>query len=199
VDREKHRLEILIEALLALEKQRAPFDVVALEARREVTIGGGRFEIRIDRVDAIEGGGFAILDYKSGEPRAPRWQGAELRDPQLLSYLAAETGRNVQVLANVSLSSNRARFSGKSSRTGLLPDVKGLQGMDPKKVSGEEIDAAWTAQLGEWLRGLTRIATEYVSGHAPVQPASDVCRNCHLTVLCRRVELASFEMDDGHD
>jgi hypothetical protein len=81
----------------------------------------------------------------------------------------------------------------------LLPDVKGLQGMDPKKVSGEEIDAAWTAQLGEWLRGLTRIATEYVSGHAPVQPASDVCRNCHLTVLCRRVELASFEMDDGHD
>jgi probable DNA repair protein len=199
VDREKHRLEMLIEALLAQEKQRAPFDVVALEARREVSIGGGRFEIRIDRVDAIEGGGFAILDYKSGEPRPPRWQGAELRDPQLLTYLVAETGRNVQALANVSLTGNRARFSGKSSRTGLLPDVKGLQGLDHRKVPAEEIDAAWRAQLEEWLRGLTRIATEYISGRAPVQPASDVCRNCHLTVLCRRVELASVDVDDEHD
>ncbi len=199
VDREKHRLEILIEALLVLEKQRAPFDVVALEARREVDIGGGRFEIRIDRVDAIEGGGFAILDYKSGEPRAPRWQGTELRDPQLLTYLVAESSRNVQALANVSLTGNRARFCGKSSRTGLLPDVRGLPGLEPSKVSGEEIDAAWTAQLEEWLRGLARIATEYISGSAPVEPAPDVCRNCHLTVLCRRVELASVDLDDLHE
>jgi probable DNA repair protein len=196
VEREKHRLEILIEALLTQEQQRAPFDVVALEARREVNIAGGSFEIRIDRIDSIEGGGYAILDYKSGEPRAPRWQGAELRDPQLLSYLLAEAGRNVQALANVSLANNRARFSGKSSRTGLLPDVKGMPGLDPKKVSGEEIDAAWKTQLDEWLRALARIAADYISGHAPVQPAPDVCRHCHLTVLCRRAELASIDLDD---
>jgi ATP-dependent helicase/nuclease subunit B len=199
VEREKHRLEILIEALLTHEQGRAPFDVVALEARREVSIAGGRFEIRIDRIDAIEGGGFAILDYKSGEPRAPRWQGTEVRDPQLLSYLLAEAGRNVQALANVSLANGRARFSGRSSRTGLLPDVKGLPGLDPKKVSGEEIDAAWQAQLESWLLGLARIATDYISGHAPVQPAPDVCRHCHLTVLCRRVELASAALDDAHE
>ena len=199
VEREKHRLEILIEALLTHEQSRAPFDVVALEARREVSIAGGRFEIRIDRIDSIEGGGFAILDYKSGEPRAPRWQGTELRDPQLLTYLLAEAGRNVQALANVSLANGRARFSGRSSRTGLLPDVKGMPGLDPKKMSGEEIDAAWHAQLDAWLRGLARIATDYISGHAPVQPAPDVCRNCHLTVLCRRVELAAIDADDADE
>ena len=54
---------------------RAPFTVEALEARREVSIAGGQFEVRIDRIDSIEGGGFAILDYKSGEPRSLRWQG----------------------------------------------------------------------------------------------------------------------------
>jgi RecB family exonuclease len=199
VEREKHRLEILIEALLTHEQGRAPFDVVALEARREVSIAGGRFEVRIDRIDAIEGGGFAILDYKSGEPRAPRWQGAELRDPQLLSYLMAEAGRNVQALANVSLANGRARFSGRSSRTGLLPDVKGMPGLDPKKVSSEEIDAAWQAQLEQWLLALARIATDYIAGHAPVQPAADVCRRCHLTVLCRRVELAGVHLDDDHE
>jgi probable DNA repair protein len=195
VEREKLRLERLIESLLQTEQTRPNFDVVALEARREVSIAGGRFEIRIDRIDSIEGGGFAILDYKSGEPRAPRWRGMEVRDPQLLTYLLAEAGRNVQALANVSLANNQARFSGKSSRSGLLPGVKGMTGMDPKKVPPDEIDAAWHGELEKWLLGLAHIATDYISGHAPVQPAADVCRHCHLTVLCRRVELAGADID----
>jgi probable DNA repair protein len=196
VEREKHRLEKLIEALLQEEQRRPSFEVVALEARREVDIAGGRFVIRIDRIDSIEGGGFAILDYKSGEPRAPRWQGGEVRDPQLLTYLLAEAARNVQALANVSLAAGRARFSGRSSRTGILPNVQGLPGLDPKKVPAEEIDAAWHAECEQWLQGLARIAADYIAGRAPVQPAADVCRNCHLTILCRRVELAENDQDE---
>jgi RecB family exonuclease len=196
VEREKFRLERLIEALLRQEQLRPPFDVVALEARREVSIAGGKFEIRIDRIDSIEGGGYAILDYKSGEPRAPRWQGREVRDPQLLTYLLAEAGRNVQALANVSLANGRARFCGKSARAGILPDVRGLAGVDPKKVPAADIDAAWEAELEQWLLGLARIASDYIAGHAPVHPAADVCRLCHLTVLCRRVELANAELTD---
>ena len=110
VDRESFRLERLIEALLKREIARAPFTIEQLEARREVNIAGGNFQFRIDRIDAIEGGGFAILDYKSGEPRALRWDGEKFRDPQLLAYLLAERGRDVQALANVSLTRGRARF-----------------------------------------------------------------------------------------
>ena len=199
VEREKHRLEKLIEALLSEEQRRPSFDVVALEARREVSIAGGRFEIRIDRIDFIEGGGYAILDYKSGEPRAPRWKGTQVRDPQLLSYLLAEAGRNVQALANVSLANGRAKFSGRSARGGLLPDVKGLPGIDAAKVPPSEIDAAWHTELEQWLLGLAHIATDYIAGQAPVQPAADVCRNCHLTILCRRVELAQVELESGDE
>jgi ATP-dependent helicase/nuclease subunit B len=196
VDREKHRLETLIEALLQLEQRRSNFDVVALEARREVSIAGGRFEVRIDRIDALEGGGQAILDYKSGDARAPRWRGTDIRDPQLLTYLLAERGRNVQALVNVALANNRARFAGRSSRIGLLlPAGKGVSGLDSRKVPPDQIDAAWQAELDQWLQGLFHIATEYVNGHAPVQPAADVCRHCHLTILCRRVELAHAELD----
>jgi probable DNA repair protein len=191
VEREKHRLEVLIEALLKEEQGRPPFDVVALESRREVSIAGGRFDLRIDRIDSTEGGGFVILDYKSGDAAAPRWQGEQIRDPQLLAYLLAEMGRDVQALANVTLANGRARFRGKASRAGLLPRVGG---MNPSKVPAEEIDAAWHADLERWLLGLHRLATDYLAGHAPVQPASDVCRHCHLTVLCRRVELASAEL-----
>jgi hypothetical protein len=190
VDRETLRLERLIANLLDRERTRASFTVEVLEARREVRIAGGQFEFRIDRIDAIEGGGYAILDYKSGEPRALRWNGEAVRDPQLLAYLMAERGRNVQALANVSLVNGRATFSGKSSHKGLLPDVNGLPGMNPNKVPPEQIAAAWEMETGRWLHGLQMLAAAYIAGHAPVQPAADVCRNCHLTTLCRRVELA---------
>jgi ATP-dependent helicase/nuclease subunit B len=194
VERERHRLEVLIEALLKEEQRRPPFAVVALEARREVYVAGGRFQVRIDRIDSIEGGGVAILDYKSGEARAPRWDDERVRDPQLLSYLLAEQDAGVQALANVALANGRAKFCGRSSRTGLLP---GIRGMDPNKVPAEQIDQAWQGQLDRWLRALTSLAADYIAGHAPVQPAPDVCRNCHLTILCRRVELARVEMEAG--
>jgi hypothetical protein len=199
VERETHRLEILIERLLDVERARAPFTIEKLEARREVDIGGGRFELRIDRIDSIEGGGFAILDYKSGEPRPLRWNGEEVRDPQLLAYLMAERGRDVVALANLSLANGRAKFSGKSSHKGLLPGVNGLPGMNPNKVPAEQIAAAWQEESGRWLHGLQLLATDYIAGHAPVQPASDVCRNCHLTTLCRRVELATIDPLRGED
>ena len=191
VERETHRLEKLLEALLDVERSRAPFTVEKLEARREVSIGGGQFELRIDRIDRLEGGGYAILDYKSGEPRSLRWQGEEVRDPQLLAYLMAERGRDVQALANVFLSGGRAKFAGKSSHKGLLPGVSGLPGMNPNKVPPGEIAAAWEAETSRWLHGLQMLASGYIAGDAPVQPAPDVCRHCHLTILCRRVELAA--------
>ena len=87
-----------------------------------------------------------------------------MRDPQLLAYLMAERGRNVQALANVSLANGRAKFSGKSSHKGLLPDVGGLPGMNPNKVPPEQIAAAWEAETGRWLHGLQMLAAAYHRG-----------------------------------
>lgn len=199
VDREKFRLEQLILALLELESQRPAFEVVSVEARREVQLAGGRFEVRIDRVDSIEGGGFAILDYKSGEPRPLRWHGDLIRDPQLIAYLLAESGRNVQALANVSLANGRARFVGKSSRRGLLPEVNGLPGLSVHKNPPQEIDAAWRAQTAEWVQLVRELAADYLAGRAVVEPAPDVCRQCSLTTLCRRVELAGDDDAAGNE
>ena len=199
VDRETHRVEVLIEKLLEIERGRVPFEVDAMETRREVIIAGGVFDLRIDRIDVIEGGGVAILDYKSGEPRALRWQGSRPRDPQLIAYLMAERGRNIQALANVSLTSGRAVFTGRASRKGLLPGVNGVAGMLPSKVPSEQIEAAWQQELARLADGITDVAREYIAGLAPVEPESDVCRNCHLTTLCRRVELAALEELPGSD
>jgi len=194
VEREASRLERLIEALFQEESRRSTFHIESLEALRTVQIAGGSFEVRIDRVDSLQGGGFAILDYKTGEPRSLRWKDEGVRDPQLLAYLLAERGRDIQALANVSLTRGRARFIGKASRTGLLP---GVDGLNPNKVPADRIDATWHSTVEGWIASLTRIAEAYLAGDAPVQAAPDVCRNCHLTVLCRRVELASVEFEEG--
>jgi ATP-dependent helicase/nuclease subunit B len=190
VDRERMRLETLIERLLEKEGDRAPFRIAALESRREVSIAGGTFDLRIDRIDALEAGGYAILDYKAGEPRPLRWNGDELRDPQLIAYLLAERGRDVQALANVSLASERATFTGKVARQNLLP---GIRGPMESKVPREEIDAAWHADTSRWIEALQALASDYLAGRAPVEPAADVCRNCALTLLCRRLELAEID------
>jgi ATP-dependent helicase/nuclease subunit B len=197
VERERLRLERLILKLLELEKTRAPFKIDKLEARRLVSIAGGEFEVRIDRIDSIEGGGYAILDYKTGDPRVLRWQGESIRDPQLLAYLLAERGRPVQALVNVSLTRNSARFNGKGARKGLLPGIGGPSGMSSSKIPPEELESAWQLEIGGWLSGLHTIAADYIRGSAPVQPSSDVCRNCHLTVLCRRLELAANDLEAG--
>jgi probable DNA repair protein len=196
IERERLRLERLVEALFQEEAKRATFHIESLESLRQVTIAGGTFEVRIDRIDSLQGGGHAILDYKTSEPRPLRWDAGRVRDPQLLTYLLAERGRNVQALANISLTRGRARFCGKAARTGLLPDVTG---MNPNKVPADQIDAAWHADLDAWLAALRGIAQHYLQGDAPVQPAADVCRNCHLTVLCRRVELAAGEVVDEEE
>lgn len=195
VEREVHRIERLIEALFREESRRTTFHIESLETRREVNIAGGTFEVRIDRIDSLQGGGFAILDYKAGEPRPLRWGEQGVRDPQLLAYLLAESGRDIQALANVSLTRGRARFIGKASRARLLP---GVGGPSPAKVPADQIESAWRDDLRGWVSGLAQVAEAYLAGVAPAQPAPDVCRNCHLTVLCRRVELAAGE-DGAHE
>jgi hypothetical protein len=62
--------------------------------------------------------------------------------------------------------------------------------MNPGKTTAAEIDAAWHAQLEGWLHSLWAVAGRYLAGDARVQPGAEECRHCHLTVLCRRVELA---------
>jgi ATP-dependent helicase/nuclease subunit B len=194
VEREKLRLETLIEASFKLELKRPSFTVEAREALRHVSIAGGQFQVRIDRIDLIEGGGHAIIDYKSGDAYRLAWLEEKPREPQLIAYLLAERGRNIQALANLSLTQGRAKFSGKCSRKGLLPDLPGL---NPAKVPGEEIELAWQDDIHRWVHGLQLLAADYLAGHAPVEPASDVCRKCHLTILCRRVELAAAPADEG--
>src|SRR5258706_16458984 len=71
-----------------VEKQRPPFSVVSTEEKRPIVFSGVTFDARIDRMDRLESGGHAIVDYKTGGGNltAKRWQGERPDEPQLPLY-----------------------------------------------------------------------------------------------------------------
>jgi len=170
--RECRRAQALILRLCALERTRPPFTVEATEAAAELTLGGGRVRMRLDRIDRVAAGR-VILDYKSGRPGSPDWFGERPTHPQLLAYLAA-IGRDVVALATVNLTAREVRFCGVGASAELLPAVKAAPGT-----------LAWGAQQAAWEALLERLIGEFLAGEARVDPAPGACEYCHLASLCR--------------
>lgn len=177
--RERIRASRLIAALCRLERERLPFKVVATELESGVTLGGAPLRVRIDRVDELEGGARAVLDYKSGARVAADWYGAQPSHPQLLTYLAA-LGDNVVALATVHVNARELRFDGVAQRPDLLPKVRAVP-------AGTDLthEAAWDRQRRAWLESLEHLAADFIEGQATVSPRPGACDTCHLQGLCR--------------
>ena len=65
LDAEQERIVSLIEEWLAYEAQRADFTVEAGEEKLAATVGDLKLQVRVDRIDAVNGGR-VIIDYKTG-------------------------------------------------------------------------------------------------------------------------------------
>ena len=145
----------------------------ATEHLTELSLGGGRLRLRLDRVDAIEGG-LAVLDYKSGRPVSADWYGERPTHPQLLAYLTA-LGGDVAALATVNLTAHKVCFSGVAAADELLPGVRAYAGAASE----------WSAQQRSWAELIGRLIGAFLAGEARVDPAPGACDYCHLTDLCR--------------
>jgi len=198
--RECRRTARLIERLCTLERERTPFRVQATELESTLTVAGARVAIRIDRVDALESGGRAILDYKSGRRTAADWYGERPSHPQLLAYLAA-LGDDVVAMATVNVNAREVCFSGVASSPELLPRVKGVRppsyvesGLWEHLLTAANTVAntvanpaatAWQARRREWLARVEYLASEFLAGRAAVDPKPGACEFCHVAALCR--------------
>jgi probable DNA repair protein len=175
LERECRRARSLIRRLCELERTRPPFAVQATEHVTELSLGGGRLRMRLDRVDTVAGGR-AVLDYKSGRPGSPDWYGERPTHPQLLAYLTA-LGRDVVALATVNVTAREVRFTGVAAAAGVLPKVKAL----PSGTGAPD----WSAQQDSWEALIERLIQAFLEGDARVDPAPGACDYCHLANLCR--------------
>lgn len=170
ITRELGRTARLIRVLCELEATRVPFAIQELETAHHLEIAGARLNVRIDRVDRLEDGSHAILDYKSGRAVSPDWDVQRTTHPQLLVYLQA-AGLPVSALAVAHLDPKSVVFKGIGDQDGRLPGVKAADD--------------WAAQLSGWRQQVARLAGDFVRGHASVDPMDGACDYCHLHAFCR--------------
>jgi hypothetical protein len=193
LSRECRRTIRLIRTLCALERERMPFRVESTELDSTLTLAGAQLRIRIDRVDALESGGRAILDYKSGRRTTPDWYGERPSHPQLLAYLAA-LGEDVVAMGTVNVTAREVRFDGIATTPELLPKLKGVEG--PFGTAPEE---AWPLRRKEWLSRIENLAAAFIAGRAAVDPKPGACDYCHVASICRIADQpAASEAETGN-
>lgn len=177
---ELRRTVLVIGALLDGERERTPFRVLATEARRLLEGGGLALALRLDRVDALDDGSVAILDYKSARPGRFDPHAERLRQAQLPAYALAWEGA-VAAVATVHLRRDGVRWCGAADADGRLPQVR----------AAVQDAAGWTALRDRWREGLEVLLAELAAGTAPVAPLPGACEHCDLAALCR-VDAAQF-------
>ena len=169
---ERRRLAKLAREWLAVEKERGPFTVVATESPRTLDVAGLSLSGRIDRLDRLESGGHALIDYKTGSPTPNDWLGERPDDPQLPLY-AVSAAEPVSAVAFAKLKTGAMRFMGFARAKDALPKVKAAED--------------WPALLAGWKAQVEALGAGFAAGEARVDPkdALATCRYCDLQPLCR--------------
>lgn len=189
IELEKRRLVSVLQGWIAIELSReVGFRVKALEAQKEIEIGGLKINGRVDRVDELEGGGEAIIDYKSGSPDRYDWLSRRPREPQILIY-SSTGGFNAVSFAR--LVPGECRFVG-ISKDNALPGIKPYEDDKEFKKKAEESD--WDGLMESWAGALESLAKDFMEGKAQADPdggvtgSTSACRYCELKALCRITE-----------
>ena len=186
---EDERLQALLAVWLEVEAQRVSFRVIACEERHELDIEGLPVRVVIDRIDELDDGRLAVIDYKSGRSvSADSWADMRIGEPQLPIYAAlAFPGRDVAAVALARVTRDEPGFLGVAESDGLLPEVKALD--QQRKRYAEDEFPDWTALRRLWAERISEVAREVKDGTAAVvfDKESDI-QYCDVRPLLRVAE-----------
>ena len=167
---ERGRLNRLVREWLEVERMRPPFTVAKLESRQDFELGPLRLKGALDRLDCLEDGSLAVIDYKSGEAGDAGWDKDRLQNPQLPLYA---TQLKAKYLAFAVVKTGKTAFKGRGEGEALA------EGVSPPKEGWDQ-----------WFDGLERkllvLAEEIAAGEARVDPINgQICQHCEQRLLCR--------------
>ncbi len=180
---ERERLEELIHQWLNFERGRKQaFTVETVEEKRYYELPGLRLGLRVDRMDRLKNGKLVLIDYKSGAQTRGKLKCPRPPEPQLLVYAAA-VGNEVDGMFFGELKPREPRAVG-FSRERHFPG------------SAAEISKNWSFHIAEAKSEVQRLASEFVSGYAAVDPIKGACEYCGIMPICRINERATREAEE---
>jgi ATP-dependent helicase/nuclease subunit B len=181
---EQERLEGVLGEWLAVEwARKQPFTVETIEEERYFAAAGLKLRLRVDRVDRLANGHVVLIDYKSGKQTRNKLKGPRPPEPQLLVY-AASTPDAVDGI-----------FFGQIQ----AGDTKAIGVSREKQFESRSVDVMkgeWCGFLEESREKVERLAEQFVSGYAVVDPAPGACSYCAVKPLCRVQEAGGTEEEE---
>jgi RecB family exonuclease len=174
--------------LLACDLARPAFRIESIEATHPVAIGGLRLDLRLDRVDRLDDGTLAVIDYKTGTAAEPKsWLDERPKLPQLPLYVEVLGAGNVSAVAFGRIRAGDTAYAGLASDTVRFPGCA---------VPRKPYDS-WAHLLDEWHRRLESLAREYHAGDARLAPdPKHACQHCPLPGLCRIGDTRRLALDE---
>jgi ATP-dependent helicase/nuclease subunit B len=192
---QRDRLRRLLNWWLELEMERGlPFEVKLSEKEfKDVPVGPLLLNVRMDRVDAVEGGE-VLIDYKTGDATPNDWLTERPDAPQLPLYAILSEGNRLRGVAFGLVRAGEGRgLKGYAVGDGVLPGR-------PARLKEA---ATLEAQVERWRQVLVGLAEEFYAGDARVNPKQypKTCEHCGQRLLCRLdvSSLSSLEDSDEDD
>jgi ATP-dependent helicase/nuclease subunit B len=180
LDAEQERIVSLIEEWLDYEAKRADFTVEAGEEKLAAAVGNLKLQVRVDRIDGVQGGGRVIIDYKTGLLQGISWDGPRPDEPQLPLYAGFGQIDHLQGVLLGRVREERVKFIGR------VEDAKLVMPGDNKLTR-----PPYTADmLRGWQNALLDLGRQFLNGEAQVAPKQypKTCEFCDLSGLCRIAE-----------
>jgi ATP-dependent helicase/nuclease subunit B len=189
---QRDRLRRLLGWWLQLEMERGlPFEVKLSEKEfKDVRVGPLLLNVRMDRVDQVEGGE-VLIDYKTGDATPNDWLSERPDAPQLPLYAILSEAERLQGVAFGLVRAGEER--------GLKGYAVGDGVLSGKPARLKEA-ATLEAQVERWRQVLVKLAEEFYSGDARVQPKQypTTCQRCGQRILCR-LDVSLLEEDEEDD
>jgi ATP-dependent helicase/nuclease subunit B len=183
---QRERLRRLLGAWLKLELERSPFEVKLSEKEFEdVRVGPLRLNVRMDRVDVVEGGE-VVIDYKTGLTSPSDWLTDRPNKPQLPLYAILSDPDQLQgVAVGLVRAGEGMELKGYATSKGVLPKLVKMK------------TATLAEQVDDWRRVLEQLAKDFAAGDARVAPNKypTTCEQCGQRILCR-LDVSMLDEDE---